>query len=210
MTELRAEFTALKTTMGSADPVRLRYIESMLCKAERAQGQLALLLEVKLRDAMADYRDKLAAKPAVATRTGKQKQADKGLSGLLRLLNEYQAEDHDPNLAPLERKLRQQEMEVVDEIADQANPSGDNTQVRQEELKAARRFQSAMVKLNADKVVTQAIAEIPDDCGPLNPQRLATRSLETMRDLSPHYLSRFVSYIDTLFWLENADKGRRK
>ena len=66
-----------------------------------------------------------------------------------------------------------------------------------------------MVRLNADKVVTQALAEVPEDCGPLNPQRLATRSLETMRDLSPHYLSRFVSYIDTLFWLEQAEKSTR-
>jgi len=34
--------------------------------------------------------------------------------------------------------------------------------------------------------------------------------LTTMRDLSPHYLSRFVSYIDTLFWLEQAEKQTRR
>ena len=67
-----------------------------------------------------------------------------------------------------------------------------------------------MVKLNADKVVTQALEEVPAEAGPLNPQRLATRSLATMRDLSPHYLSRFVSYVDTLFWLEQAQKVRKR
>ena len=67
-----------------------------------------------------------------------------------------------------------------------------------------------MVELNADKVVNQALAEVPESAGPLNPQRLATRSLETMRDLSPHYLSRFVSYIDTLFWLEQAERNLKR
>jgi hypothetical protein len=34
---------------------------------------------------------------------------------------------------------------------------------------------------------------------------LATRSLSAMRRLSPEYLSRFVSYIDTLLWLQCAE-----
>ena len=59
-------------------------------------------------------------------------------------------------------------------------------------------------------MVSQALAEVPEAAGPLNPQRLATRSLAAMHDLSPHYLSRFVSYIDTLFWLEQAEKSGKR
>lgn len=47
----------------------------------------------------------------------------------------------------------------------------------------------------------------PAESGPLNPQMLALRSLESMRELSPAYLARFVSYLDTLFWLEKAAAG---
>jgi len=59
------------------------------------------------------------------------------------------------------------------------------------------------------KLETRAVEEILEDSGPLNSQRLAVRSLAAMRDLSPHYLSRFVTYMETLFWLEQADKEKR-
>jgi len=35
---------------------------------------------------------------------------------------------------------------------------------------------------------------------------LLVRSIESMRNLSPHYLSRFTTYIDTLLRLEDAGK----
>ena len=206
MSELRAEFNALKSAAGRANPPRLRYIESLLGKAEQAEGALAALLQGKVRDAISHYRQQLDQ--ASGERSRVRPRADSGLRDLVALLNECHSNDEDPNLAPLEQAMRQQELDVVGEIVSRAAGAGQEIQLRQEELRAARRFQSAMVRQNADKVVTQALAEIPDDCGPLNPQRLATRSLQAMRDLSPHYLSRFVSYIDTLFWLENADRGK--
>jgi len=58
--------------------------------------------------------------------------------------------------------------------------------------------------MSSDKLVTRAIREGPKNAGPLNQQMLAIRSLTTMRKLSPQYLNRFISYIDTLFWLEQA------
>lgn len=72
------------------------------------------------------------------------------------------------------------------------------------ELRAARYFRDALQQRHADQLVSRVVREAPEDCGPLNPQKLATRSLQAMRELSPAYLSRFVSYVDTLFWLETA------
>ncbi len=60
------------------------------------------------------------------------------------------------------------------------------------------------LKLNSDKLVTRVISEGPESPGPLNPQGLVIKSLATMRELSPDYLNRYVSYIDTLLWLEQA------
>jgi hypothetical protein len=204
VTELRAEFNALKTSRGDNDPVRLRYIESLLQRADARSGRLREILQHKASEAMALYRQQ-AASPAPSARSSPD---NRSLRELNRLLESLREEQDDPHIAPLEQTLRQQELDLVDAIAAQ-DAGSQPKQARHEELKAARRFHAAMVRLNADKVVTQALQEVPEDAGPLNPQRLATRSLTTMRDLSPHYLSRFVSYIDTLFWLEQAEKQPR-
>ena len=42
----------------------------------------------------------------------------------------------------------------------------------------------------------------------MNSQHLVLRSLELMRDVAPDYLQGFMSYIDTLIWLEHADPSR--
>ena len=72
------------------------------------------------------------------------------------------------------------------------------------ELDSVRIFRESLVKLNSDQLVTRVISEGPESPGPLNPQGLVIKSLATMRELSPDYLNRFVSYIDTLLWLEQA------
>jgi len=204
VTELRAELTALKTAGKDADPVRLRYIESLLLRAQQREGRLARVLEDKARTAMAAYRQQLRERP---TPPAARADSNKALRELNLLLEDLQRGEDDPRAAPLEAALRQQELELADSFAQQGNQGRQHSRAQREELKAARRFHSAMVQLNADKAVQQALAEVPEAAGPLNPQRLATRSLATMRDLSPHYLSRFVSYIDTLFWLEQAERG---
>lgn len=201
MSELRADFTALKTSAtGRYDPVRLRYIESLLQRWESSAGKRAQRLERRLRQSLTAYR---AEQPAALKVDPARVQP--GQSGLAQLL-EMLSKGGDHELPQLEQALRQQELDLVGAIASRSN-APEASRLRREELQAARRFHSAMVSLNANRVVASALEDVPEDCGPLNPQRLATRSLAAMRDLSPHYLSRFVSYIDTLFWLEQAERN---
>jgi hypothetical protein len=61
-----------------------------------------------------------------------------------------------------------------------------------------------MMALHSNRLVTRAIQDRPENPGPLNGQMLATRSLTELRRLSPEYLYRFVSYIDTMLWLQQA------
>jgi hypothetical protein len=79
-----------------------------------------------------------------------------------------------------------------------------DTHIDADELSSIHYFRESLVRRNADKLVTQAIREIPEGAGPLNSQKLIVQSLASMRDLSPHYLNRFVAYIDTLLWLEQT------
>jgi hypothetical protein len=66
-------------------------------------------------------------------------------------------------------------------------------------------FRQQLGKINVQKQVTQAIAQAPQNAGPINSHMLVLRSLGLMRDLSPDYLNRFMGYVDTLFFLDSAE-----
>jgi DUF2894 family protein len=72
------------------------------------------------------------------------------------------------------------------------------------ELRAVRSFRETSARASTQKRVSRAIADHPVDSGPLNSQRLTVESLAIMRQLSPSYLNRFVSYVDTLLWLDQS------
>ena len=78
------------------------------------------------------------------------------------------------------------------------SPSGhgrlDNPRVEQ--------FRQQLGKISVQKQVTQAIAQAPQNAGPINSHMLVLRSLGLMRDLSPDYLNRFMGYVDTLLFLD--------
>ncbi len=69
-------------------------------------------------------------------------------------------------------------------------------------------FKKQLSKISVQKQVTQAIAQAPQNAGPINSHMLVLRSLGLMRDISPDYLSRFMAHVDTLMCLEEADKGK--
>ncbi len=103
--------------------------------------------------------------------------------------------------------------ELVDHIARQPPPteadpastgSARKLQSAPTELKTLQYFRSTWTRLSADQRVTQALAKVPENAGPLNSQHLVHRALNEMRDLSPAYLHRFMPYVDTLLWLDQA------
>jgi hypothetical protein len=100
--------------------------------------------------------------------------------------------------------LKQQEDNVVQSIGNSwGHPASDGNEC-QAELSSYRLIQQTWVKFQSERLVSLANHECPENSGHLNSQMLVTRSLGIMRDLSPSYLNRFVSYIDTLLWLERA------
>jgi hypothetical protein len=63
-------------------------------------------------------------------------------------------------------------------------------------------FRQQLGKMSVQKKVTQAIAQAPQNAGPINSHMLVLRSLGLMRDHSPDYLNRFMGYVDTLLFLD--------
>ena len=74
------------------------------------------------------------------------------------------------------------------------------------ELASATRVRHSSTKKTVQQRIDSALAAAPESSGPLNSPQLVRRSLELMQEISPSYLTRFVSYIDTLQWLEEASE----
>ena len=72
------------------------------------------------------------------------------------------------------------------------------------DLKAMGYFRSTWSRLSAERRLTQSLARVPDQAGPLNAQHLVHQTLAAMHALSPGYLKHFLDYADTLMWLERA------
>lgn len=96
--------------------------------------------------------------------------------------------------------LRKQELELTTRHKPDGEPHRNNAPAP---LKSAQLCRDALSQLEAEHLVTQASQTAPEDSGPLNPHKLAIRSLTTVREISPGYLGRLVSYLDNLSWLEN-------
>ena len=69
-------------------------------------------------------------------------------------------------------------------------------------------FKKQLSQISVQKQVTQAIAQAPQNAGPINSHMLVLRSLGLMRNISPDYLNRFMAHVDTLLCLKEASKGK--
>jgi hypothetical protein len=87
--------------------------------------------------------------------------------------------------------------------ADQENVGSDNPYPSSsEELPALLEFRKIWSKVRTDGQLRQSLEQAPADAGPLNSGVLVHRSITLMRELSPEYLRHFLSYLDTLSWME--------
>jgi hypothetical protein len=117
-------------------------------------------------------------------------------------LEAAQAADGDAAQPPEKLPARRGPLaQMVEQVARQAaSPAAG-------ELKTLGYFRSTWARLSAERRLTQSLAKVPENAGPLNSHHLVHRSLTLMRDLSPEYLNRFMSYVDTLLWLDQASAG---
>jgi hypothetical protein len=74
------------------------------------------------------------------------------------------------------------------------------------ELKTIRESRATWARMSVDKQLAMAMKQGPKNAGPINSHNLVLRSLAMMQGISPDYLSRMVSYIDTLLSLDPGEK----
>lgn len=171
------------------DPVRFHYIEVLVRRASAHHGNVKRILEEKLDAAVAALRKR--AEHA-------QCDAEIPLAAPATDLNRPET------LGDLVRRMAQHAPHTP-QTADATVGAWDNTTPRTE-LKSVRYFRNTWSKLSAEKQVTQAMGKAPKNAGPINSHVVALRALALMRDTSPDYLNRFMTYVDTLLCLEQSDK----
>ena len=170
------------------DPVRFHFIETLAKRVRQHHGAVKRILEGKLTDALGAYRERVEQATNTSTRIAKHAVVEKSyrlspLAGLTRHIAQHSPEDDAAGLAEY--------------------PGS------RPELKAIRHFRNTWSRLSVDQQLRQAIEQAPENAGPLNSHGLVLQSLALMRDISPDYLKRFMSYADSLLWLDQADRKNK-
>jgi hypothetical protein len=113
-----------------------------------------------------------------------------------------------PPPGPLAELLRHIEQTRLGRGGAQADNGGRRAAVPAVQPGDLRYFRSTWSRLRVERQLTQSLAQVPENAGPLNSDRLVLRALQTLRDLSPAYLNRYVAYLDTLMWLDQTHASR--
>ncbi len=194
----QARLDALPDAARRLDPVRLHYLEVLSQRSAAAPEAVRRVLEARLDAALAELEERLRQPPATAGDERAQP-----FAAPLVALNRYieglrQAGDGPPpgvDLGPgpgLDNRLNHG-------IASDADAH--------RELPSVTRFRETWSRIAAEDQVTQAVERGPANAGPLNSHMLVLRTLALLRDLSPDYLRRFLSQMETLQWLEQASQA---
>lgn len=110
----------------------------------------------------------------------------------------------------LDDVLRRQERDIAATVSSAASLTGARApQTGPNELASGRQLRQSQNRSSTRLRVQRAISECPEDAGPLNPQRLVIRALTTMEGLSADYTNRFMTYVDTLLYLQQLDEQKK-
>jgi hypothetical protein len=165
-----------------ADPVRFRFIEALARRAEGQPEPVSRLLDARLAHALDDY----IARHVEALPDDAPPSASASAS----------ASAHAPS--PLGELVQS----LARAPAAAAAPGPHHAKSATPELQALDFFRHTWARLAVHRSMNQSLAKTPKNAGPLNSHRLVLRSLEVMREVSPAYLNRFVTYVDALLVLD--------
>ncbi|MDB5851063.1 MAG: hypothetical protein JWP29_4815 [Rhodoferax sp.] len=195
------------------DPARFHFIEVLAQRAAEASDSVRPILDEKLHTALADYSDRFTqAQQAASAELTRLCTAHPGLArelrrlfvagdyrGLQRLGLQAAHKKAEAPLAALNRHIRGSTQDT-----NANSPGADRAATL--EMKSVVRFREVWLKMAAETQLDKAMERGPDNAGPLNSHMLVLRSLALMRKVSPDYLRRFLSQMESLLWLERANE----
>ena len=205
MDNIPAQLDALRAS-GAAErnPIRFAYLEALSRRADTQPESIRQSLNARISAAANELASRPPPVPAEIAETSPA-------SPLTALLAYISGQDHgqpDATLPANEASIPQGDFmlgAVNRKIRPKSKTASAGRTPQGPELKSVAYFRNEWSKLSTEQQLTQTLAQAPENAGPMNSQHLVLRSLQVMRDLSPDYLQGFMSYIDTLIWLEHAD-----
>tara|TARA_R110001592_G_scaffold291131_1_gene560392 strand:+ start:27191 stop:27832 length:642 start_codon:yes stop_codon:yes gene_type:complete len=75
------------------------------------------------------------------------------------------------------------------------------------DLQSFGEYQVMFEKMALDRLLSKVMQQIPENAGPLNPERLVVRSFKALQDISPEYLKRLISYYESLLILQAVNSS---
>jgi hypothetical protein len=188
------------------DPVRFRLIDALCRRAQAHRGATRRVLDERLTQLIAAHEARLALPAPVHDHVVASRPSSPCPTATHRAVPAVRAAAARPVHRSALRSL-------LDELAHPAPaaalPGAARPQTLEPptpapaELKAVRYFKRTWTRLSAEQRLTQALSKVPENPGPLNSNHLVHRALLLMREGSPEYLHRFMSYVDTLLWLDD-------
>lgn len=199
------------------DPVRLRYLEALARRSAGLQGDGRQQLDARLTRALADYRAQLdrarsTADTLLADACARHPEAADELTALHASGQFARLRQRIARLAASVRGTLLTDLVTHIDQRKRADAPGtvispvDDTDAPADSSSLAY-FEKIWAELKVEQQLAEALAQAPENAGPLNSHLLALQSLKLMRDVSPGYLKRFVSYVDALLWLDQADNA---
>lgn len=173
------------------DPVGWRVIEAMRRRLQGLEGAARTALMRRIGRRLAAFRERFE-------RAGGEARATGG----------HPAAPAPPEHGPLAELLAHVVRHAAPAAASSALAAAGAGAEPAAELKSLRYFRSTWSRLSLEQQLSRALAQAPDNAGPLNSHFLVLQALIRMRDIAPSYLEGFIAHVDALLWLERADAGR--
>jgi hypothetical protein len=181
-----------------ADPVRFSFIEALARRAEGQPAAVRRLLDAKLGRALDDY---LARYPDGQWESTPQPRPAPNPGPLAELVQVLARTPVAPAAAAAPRTGTGAGPASGSDPKHQYS-RGQPIAAATPELQALDYFRHTWARLAVHRSLNQSRAKTPKNAGPLNSHRLVLRGLEVMREVSPAYLNRFVTYVDALLVLD--------
>lgn len=180
------------------DPVRFAHLAALARRAQAHGGPVQAVLQPRLAALVADYAARVAQASAAMPEARPVAAAP--------VATPAGALSPSPSTASPASPVRAlwQRLDAGSSAAAAGLP-GAAPPVGRIELKALQQFRGSWTQLKVDQQLRRSHAQAPEQAGPLNSHRLALRTLQALRTLSPAYLQRFLSQMDTLLWLQAAN-----
>ena len=176
-------------------PTRFFYIQSLLEKAKDKPEPLKTSLTQKAISAVNELQ-RLTPKHSD---TKEEKPTKALFAELIKTLNEKNLQVEQPFSDSFEDTLRLQERDLFNQKIDSSPQT------------AMDIYKETVAELNTEKFMEQVFNETPKgEPGPLNAHMLVIKTLSAMQQISPSYLRRIVTQIDTMFYLNSVEPAKKK